>query len=75
MRGREGGVMVDGGAVEPDKEGEPMISAWLSFLDRDIAANPGRLVPFAAGELAALEKLVETVVVDDDDEIPEDVTF
>lgn len=58
-----------------EEEGDPVIGAWLSFIEADIAANPGRLRPFAERELAALEKLVEGVVVRDDDVIPDDVTF
>ena len=60
----------------PDKESDdPIIGAWLSFIDRDIQTNPGRLVPFAEGELTVLETLVETVAVDDDYQLPGDVTF
>ncbi len=59
----------------PAEEGDPVIGAWLSFIEADIATNPGRLRPFAEEGLAALEKLVEGVVVRDDDVIPDDVTF
>jgi len=56
-------------------EGDPVIGAWLSFIERDIKENPGRLAPFSERELTALEKLVEDVVVSDSEVLPEDVTF
>ncbi|MFC7693800.1 type II toxin-antitoxin system PrlF family antitoxin [Paeniroseomonas aquatica] len=60
----------------PEKtEGDPVISAWLSFVERDIQENPGRLMPLAEGELTALEQLVNGVVVGDSEEIPDDVIF
>jgi hypothetical protein len=56
-------------------EHDPVIGAWLSFIDADVQANPGRLVPLKKADLAGLEKLVEGVVVSDEDVIPDDVTF
>ena len=60
----------------PQQEAEdPVIGAWLSFMDRDMQSNPGRLVPLQEGELTALETLVEGVSADDDFELPKDVSF
>lgn len=71
-----GTILVRVNTERQDNEaGDPIIGAWLSFLDQDIKSNPGRLAPFAEVELAALAKLVENVAVTDDYELPGDVTF
>lgn len=54
---------------------DPIIGAWLSFLDKDIKSNPGHLARLMQTETTALEELVKTVVVDDNYELPADVTF
>ena len=54
---------------------DPVISAWLSFIDGDIQSVPGRLAPFTEEEVAGLEKLVEGVVVEDGYVLPEDTAF
>jgi antitoxin PrlF len=54
---------------------DPVIAAWLSFLDADMTAHPERLVSFQERELSALEALVTGVIVDDDETLPDDVTF
>lgn len=71
-----GTILVRVDTARRDEEpGDPIIGAWLSFIDRDIQTNPDHLVPFAERELSVLEKLVENVVVDDDYQLPDDVTF
>ena len=55
--------------------GDPVIGAWLSFLDAGIRSHPESLVPFEANELAALELLVAGVSVSDEESLPDDVTF
>ena len=62
-------------AQQQQEATDPVIGAWLSFIDEDIRSNPGRLVSFKEEELSALERLVTNVSVDDDYELPEDVTF
>ncbi len=54
---------------------DPVIGAWLSFIDGDIRSTPGRLAPFTEEEVAGLERLVEDVVVEDGYVLPEDVAF
>ncbi len=61
--------------VQQEEAADPVIGAWLSFIDEDIRSNPSGLVPFQEVELTALERLVANVSVDDDYELPEDVTF
>jgi hypothetical protein len=59
----------------PQETADPIIGAWLSFIDGDIASNPGQLVALTGPEVSELERLVKNVVVDDSHELPEDVTF
>ena len=58
-------------ALEPD----PIVSAFLAFLERDMLSAPGRLTPAPAGRAEALKTMLEGVAVTDDDHIPDDVTF
>ncbi|MCZ4107114.1 type II toxin-antitoxin system PrlF family antitoxin [Brevundimonas diminuta] len=73
----EGHVLVS--VVEPlvstSDEVDPVVSAYLSFLEADMVAHPQRLSPFSSADLAAARELVRDIVVGDDDAIPDDVTF
>jgi antitoxin PrlF len=57
--------------LEPD----PIVSAFLAFLERDMLADPSRLTPAPASRADTLKALLEGVAVTDDDHIPDDVTF
>lgn len=71
-----GTVLVRLDTASPEVEAvDPVIGAWLSFVDQDIQSNPGRLASFAEEEMAGLETLVEGVVVEDGYVLPEDVAF
>ncbi len=54
---------------------DPVIGAWLSFIEADLSANPQRLELVSEAELAGYERLVEGIRVADDEPIPDDVTF
>jgi antitoxin PrlF len=54
---------------------DPVVSAYLAFLEKDMAANPQSLSPFISAELDKLTDLVKGVSVSDEDGLPEDVTF
>lgn len=54
---------------------DPVVSAYLAFLEKDMAANPGSLSPFTSAELDKLTELVKGVSVSDEDVLPDDVTF
>ena len=58
----------------PAEDSDPIIGAWLSFLDQDMRSNPSSLAPFSVPEMEALERLVQYVTVDDDEDLPNDVT-
>jgi len=73
----EGHVLVS--VAEPmistSEEVDPVVSAYLSFLEADMVAHPERLSPFSSADLATARELVRDVVVADDEALPDDVTF
>lgn len=54
---------------------DPVVNAFLGFLEQDMINNPGHLEEISAEEIARSKALVEGVEVSDDDFLPEDVTF
>lgn len=64
-------------SAEPDDtiERDPVVAAYLSFLERDMANHPERLRPFRRAEIDAMRALSADVVVSDDDVIPDDITL
>ncbi len=54
---------------------DPVVSAYLAFLEKDMATNPGSLTPFTSAELDTLTDRLRGVTVSDDDILPDDVTF
>ncbi len=65
---------------EAPKDGEmeapdPVVSAYLAFLEKDMASNPGALSQFTGAELDALSERLKGVLVTDDEVLPGDVTF
>lgn len=60
-----------GGTIERD----PVVAAYLSFLQRDMSEHPDRLSPFTETDIARIQALTKYVSVSDDDVIPDDVTL
>ena len=61
-------------AAEPDVfERDPVVAAYLAFLERDMTEHPEAVEPFTESELARLEALTAGVEVSDDDVLPDDV--
>ncbi|MDV2985836.1 UNVERIFIED_CONTAM: type II toxin-antitoxin system PrlF family antitoxin [Methylobacteriaceae bacterium AG10] len=54
---------------------DPVVAAYLAFLERDMAAHPERLHPFTESDLARLASLTDGVSVSDDEVLPDDVTL
>lgn len=65
------GPIADGADIERD----PVIAAYLSFLERDMTEHPDRLRPLTEADVARLRTLTKDVQVSDDDMIPDDVTL
>src|ERR1700730_5376299 len=52
----------------------PILTAFLSFLSKDMAAAPERVNPLAATRIKKARDLTRRVKVRDDDIVPDDVT-
>lgn len=61
----------DGGAEADD----PMVAAFLAFLERDTTAHPERIVPLSSSRIEEAVELTRGVAVDPDEEPPDDVTL
>lgn len=62
-------------ASESTFERDPIVSAYLSFLERDMSERPDRLQPISLADMERLDALLKNVVVTDKDVIPDDVTL
>jgi antitoxin PrlF len=58
-----------------ESEVDPIMTAFLSFLDREIADSPGRIQPLSATRIAEARELTKGVEVSDDESLPDDVTL
>ena len=66
----------DPSLAAPDEiERDPVVSAYLAFLERDMLAHPEHIAPLAEQDLARLRRLTDGVEVNDADSIPDDVTL
>jgi antitoxin PrlF len=60
----------------PDNiERDPVVSAYLAFLERDMLTHPDHIAPISEDALARLRRLTKGVQASDDDSIPDDVTL
>ena len=58
-----------------ENEADPVMAAFLSFLDRDISQIPDRVKPLSATRIEQARALTKGVEVRDDEPIPDDVTL
>jgi antitoxin PrlF len=61
--------------AEDAVESDPVVSAYLSFLERDMVMHPERLQPFTEEEIRRTLALTKGFVTSDDDVIPDDVSL
>jgi antitoxin PrlF len=59
----------------PEDETNETEQAFLDLIAKDIETNPGSVVPITQEWVERQMKLLEGVVVDPDEELPDDVTF
>lgn len=64
---------MEAGADSP--EHDPVVAAYLAFLERDMRRHPEHLRAFTDTEMAELQALTQHVAATDDDTIPDDVGF
>lgn len=58
-----------------DTDEDPIMAAFLSFLDREIAQSPERIKPLSATRIGEARELTKDVGVSDDESLPDDVTL
>ena len=68
-------VSVVEGGVAPGDEADPVVTTFLAFLEKDMIANPKRLKKLSKLTIARAARLTRGVRVNDDERIPEDITF
>jgi antitoxin PrlF len=58
-----------------ESEADPVMAAFLTFLDRQIAHSPDRIRPLSATRIDEARKLTKGVKVNDSESLPDDVTL
>jgi len=58
-----------------ESEADPIMAAFLKFLDREIAQSPERMKPLSATRIAEARELTKDVEVSDDESLGDDVTL
>jgi antitoxin PrlF len=66
--------VIDDEAV-PVQDEDPVVSAFLAFLEQDLKTNPGRSARLSKASVARAVRLTKGVKVSDLDVIPDDVTL
>jgi len=60
---------------QDEVERDPVMSAFLDFLERDMLEHPEHLIPFTEADIARVYALTDGVSASDEDLIPDDVTL
>jgi antitoxin PrlF len=57
------------------QEEDPVVTAFLAFLEKDMKARPGRITRLSKRSIERAARLTKGVKVTDDYRLPEDVSF
>jgi antitoxin PrlF len=69
-------MLADEPVSMPDEvEQDPVVTAYLAFLERDMVAHPGSITPMPEQDLIRLRRLTDGVQVSDGDDIPDDMSL
>ena len=66
--------VISEGPVAPD-EVDPIMSAFLAFLEKDMKANPERITGLSKRSIARARRLTKGVKVRRDERLPNNVSF
>ena len=66
--------VVEEGIPQPEEE-DPLVSAFLAFLENDMKSHPKRIARLSKRFIARATRLTKGVKVTDEDRLPEDVSF
>jgi antitoxin PrlF len=58
-----------------DVERDPVVAAYLAFLERDMGERPEQIQPITEADIGRIRALTRNLVVFDDDMIPDDITL
>ncbi len=61
-------------ATAPESD-DPVVEAFLGFLAKDMQSNPKRIGPLSQAATSRARKLTKNIVVDDNEILPDDITF
>ena len=59
--------------AERSEDDDPIVGAFLAFLERDIAKHPDRVGPLSESRIQEAVRLTKDVSVSGDEELPDDV--
>jgi antitoxin PrlF len=59
----------------PAQDEDPVVTAFLAFIEKDMKTHPGRRSRLSKASLRRAVRLTKNVKVTDDETIPENVTF
>ena len=68
-------ISVVEGETEESPEEDPVVLAFLAFLEEDMKTHPERLVRLSKRLIDRAARLTQDVKVTDEDRLPEEVTF
>jgi antitoxin PrlF len=60
---------------EVAEEADPVLSAFLAFLQNDLATAPQRIAPLSSGAVETASELTTNVKVSDEEDLSDDVTL
>lgn len=55
--------------AELEGENDPIVRAFLSFIEKDMLDNPVNITPVSADQMAKIAELTDGVIVNDDDDL------
>jgi antitoxin PrlF len=61
--------------IEEDEDDDPVLGAFLDFLDVEMKARPELVRPFTAGDIQGLDELLDGVDVDLDGALSDEFTL
>jgi antitoxin PrlF len=67
--------VVEEGTVVPLEEEDPVVTAFLSFLEKDMKTRPQRIAGLSKRSIARATRLTKAVKVADDERLPDNVSF
>lgn len=66
---------MESSAERPAAEVDPIMAAFLKFLEREIARSPDGIKPLSATRIAEARELTKHVEVSNSESLPDDVTL